>query len=425
MAAAEETAVVIRYDQQTDEEFESWIAGELKLENSQLDQEYPQVFNKIAHCILKWRKRYQGNSTLWNRIFKKDRVVKEAIESVPVIHAVDLWMRTNENVTIIDLCSGKGYLSMILSEYLNDDDEDPKEKEEEEERQQQQRPRRKVNKFILIDKAWPLCHSIPKPHHISWEHIYGDVTEENPKFQYYDTWPIPLVTSKQDLKQSITLRQLQRRFQQDDNSDDDGPRAHALILKPCCLPGICYEKRQEYFEILGNTNKYKFLTKDVCASGKWKSKTKVQGRWKGPPRWHLESKFHKWCHHLYEGIQTMEDTTKCLKLTIPVQTKGGYQNTFLFAEKSSPYSQAMWEDLSKRHHRHHQHQSKDNDEDANRQQRQIWPTKRPNLNRSFVWGLSTIHHAYSRPLQQQQLCTANHEDKDDDHVVAPQVPRIP
>eukprot|EP00980_Cylindrotheca_fusiformis_P015240 scaffold4238_cov63-Cylindrotheca_fusiformis.AAC.1 len=141
MAAAEETAVVIRYDQQTDEEFESWIAAELRLENSQLDKEYPLVFNKIAHCILKWRKRYQGNSTLWNRIFKKDRVVKEAIESVPVIHAVDLWIRTNENVTIIDLCSGKGYLSMILSEYLNDDDdEDPKEKEE---RQQQRRQRRK------------------------------------------------------------------------------------------------------------------------------------------------------------------------------------------------------------------------------------------------------------------------------------------
>lgn len=228
---------------------------------------------------------------------------------------------------------------MIFSEYLDE-------------------PKR-VKKLILVDKQWPLCHTTPKPHHISWEHIYGDVTEENPKFQYYDTWPIPLVTSKQNLKQSITLKQLEERFR------GGGPililaihlcgtlstqaiklfhvlsEARALILKPCCLPGVCYQKRQDFFEV-GN---YKFPTKDVCASGKWQSSKKVKGRWKGPPRWHLENRFHKWCHHLHEGIKMENMVTQ--KLTIPVQTKGGYQNSFLFAEKS-PYSKFMWEDLSKR-----------------------------------------------------------------------------
>jgi len=374
-----------RYNDQTDEEFEAWILEELKQENIQLYKQYPEVFGKVAHSILKWRRRYHGNIPLWNRIFKKDRVFKEAMESVPVIHAVDQWMISKENVTIIDLCSGKGYLSMILSDYLDD-------------------PSR-VKKCILVDKAWPLCHMTPKPHHISWEHIYGDVGKDNknnpPKFEYYDSWPIPLVTSKQDLKQSITLRQLKDRY----SSSDQGPililaihlcgtlstqaiklfhmlpKARALILKPCCLPGVFYQKRQEYFE-LGN---YKFPTKDVCASGKWKSSKKVKGRWKGPPRWHLEGKFHKWCFHLEKGIQQSGDATTVVQeegegdqaavnedkqmeveeaktdvvdnssriitkqqlLKIPVQTKGGYQNSFLFAEKA-PLSTTMWDDLFQR-----------------------------------------------------------------------------
>ena len=96
-----------RYNDQTDEEFEAWIVEELKKENIQLYKQYPDVFVKVAHSILKWRRRYHGNIPLWNRIFKKDRVFKEAMESVPVIHAVDQWMISKENVTIIDLCSGK------------------------------------------------------------------------------------------------------------------------------------------------------------------------------------------------------------------------------------------------------------------------------------------------------------------------------
>ncbi|CAJ1951128.1 unnamed protein product [Cylindrotheca closterium] len=366
-----------RYNEQTDEEFVAWILEELKQENIQLYNQYPDVFAKVAQSIIKWRRRYHGNIPLWNRIFKKDRVFKEAMESVPVIHAVDQWMMSKENVTMIDLCSGKGYLSMILSDYLDD-------------------PGR-VKKCILVDKAWPLCHMTPKPHHISWEHIYGDVGKDSDsKFEYYDSWPIPLVTSKQDLKQSITLRQLQDRY----SKSDQGPililaihlcgtlstqaiklfhmlpKAKALILKPCCLPGVFYQKRQEFFE-LGN---YKFPTKDVCASGKWKSNKKVKGRWKGPPRWHLEGKFHKWCHHLEMGIQSADTTAmhqegdeavvnedktmeideakkgdsdksgiiiKTQLLKIPVQTKGGYQNSFLFAEKA-PVSNTMWDDLLQR-----------------------------------------------------------------------------
>jgi len=242
----------------------------------------------------------------------------------------------------------------------------------------------------------------PKPHHISWEHIYGDVdTAENPKFDYYKTWPIPLVTSKQDLKQSITLRQLQERYGGEDRGpililaihlcgtlSTQGiklfhmlPNAKALFLKPCCLPGMVYQKRQEFFEL----GTYQFPTKDVCASGKWQSSKKVKGRWQGPPRWHLEGKFHKWCYHLEKGIQSADasatsaaaggdsngdktakseetnleqnggkeddnesEVMKTRLIKIPVQTKGGYQNSFLFAEKGPPLSNAMWGDLLQR-----------------------------------------------------------------------------
>lgn len=102
------------YKDQTDDEFEAWILEEMKQENMQLFKQYPNVFERVAWSILQWRRRYHGNIPLWNRIFKKDRVIKEAMESVPVIHAVDQWMTGKEDVTIIDLCSGKVRLKMTF-----------------------------------------------------------------------------------------------------------------------------------------------------------------------------------------------------------------------------------------------------------------------------------------------------------------------
>lgn len=321
---------------QSDDDFEKWIFNELRQNSPQLYQEYPNVFQRLAICVTKWRKRYHGNKPLWNRIFKKDRVVKETIESIPIINAVDHWMSSHENVTIMDLCSGKGYLSMLLSEYLEESN--------------------RVKKLLLIDKQWSLHNMVPMAHHISWEHIYGDTTKEDSP-NYFDTWPIPLVTSKQDLKQSRTLRQMKARFQgeypiiilaihlcgtlstQAIKLFHSLPEAQMLILKPCCLPDIFYAKRQASFEV-GN---YSFPTKEVCSRGKWT--TKKKGRWQGPPRWHLESKFHKWCFHLHEGLRSEGDLRTKLS-EIHVQSKGGFQNTFLFAEKQ-PTSSSMWDVVSR------------------------------------------------------------------------------
>jgi hypothetical protein len=354
----------------TDDEFQRWILQELKEEAPQLydhgetasSRMYADVFQKASQCIANWRTRYRGDMTTWKRIFKRDRVVKEVIESIPIIHAVDCWIdqqaHGDQKVTIIDLCSGKGYLSMMLSEYL---------------------PADKVEKIVLVDKAWPMCFAEPKAHHMNWDHIYGGNTTTDGE-TYFTTWPIPLHTSKQDLKQSTLLRQFQKRFPnksgepilllgvhlcgtlsiQAVNLFHNLPNIQCMMLKPCCLPGMVYANRQESFEIIdGSTNtstgstagrpRYAFPTKDVCAPGTFSGKN-----WSGPPRWHLEGKFEKWCRYLQEGMAAGEvgaaaaselsedDTPHSLLVEIPVQSKGGYQNTFLFAEKQ-PATDRFWE----------------------------------------------------------------------------------
>eukprot|EP00957_Ditylum_brightwellii_P195597 14903795-Ditylum_brightwellii.AAC.1 len=88
-----------------------------------------------------------------------------------------------EKITIVDLASGKGYLSMLLSEML---------------------PPEKVERFVCIDKAWPMHNETSddfKPSQISREHLAKP---------YFETWPIPIHTSKQDLKAGRVKRQLQK-----------------------------------------------------------------------------------------------------------------------------------------------------------------------------------------------------------------------
>ena len=84
--------------------------------------------------MLRWRRRYRGNPRLWRSLFKGEKVVKEIVESAPVIAAVRevVAAHEGEKMTIVDLCSGKGFLSMILSELL---------------------PAARVERCILIDKV--------------------------------------------------------------------------------------------------------------------------------------------------------------------------------------------------------------------------------------------------------------------------------
>jgi len=339
---------------QSDDEFEVWFLDELIRSSPQVHSLYPELFSQCATAVTHWRRRYRDDRSLWLRLFKADKVIKEVIESIPVISLVQDWMdRHNdveEPITIIDLCSGKGYLSMLLSEILPPD---------------------RVTKCILVDKAWPMCHGKVMPHHVNWEHIYGnDNTQEGPR--YYKTWPIPLVTSKVNLNKTQQITSMIQRFGTKEHGPvlilavhlcgvlsiraatlfQKLPTAQFLLLKPCCLPNIRLTRDVEDFEI-GN---YRFPALEVCARGKWTRKggngpssSSSDGKWEGPARWKLQGKFDRWCFHLFtalnqgkdeEGpIPNAEDGMCCLPVTstkqfdVPLQTNGGFQNTYLYAER--------------------------------------------------------------------------------------------
>jgi hypothetical protein len=205
-------------------------------------------------------------------MYDEKRVLKEFIEAVPIIDYVRRLVLTtdanttvkddDEKYTIIDLACGRGYLSMILSECL---------------------PPNKVERFVLVDKGWPMHGTVPGPQHISWEHIYGIhpsspsssssssssssndngnseicvfiETEEGKEegnarsneddqcnnsnlpppshgHCYYNTWPIPLNTAKVDLKKSKEIRMLERRLLSVDasSSSSSSSRQHNTTI---------------------------------------------------------------------------------------------------------------------------------------------------------------------------------------------------
>ena len=94
--------------------------------------------------------------------------------------------------------------------------------------------------------------------------------------------------------------------------------------------------RGEIFSIGGHA----FDARDVCARGKFRGR---EGAWDGPPRHHLAPKFARWAEHLAAGAEASATATggaAALEHSL-VQTKGGYQNAFVFAERGPPTA-ALW-----------------------------------------------------------------------------------
>ena len=335
----------------TDDEFEAYMARELQ--KDPLAAEYPEIFAAAPKCLVQWRRRYRGNPNLWKRLFDKQRVLKEFIEAAPIMDAVQTFVQNNapsvdspdQRFTVVDLASGKGFLSMFLSELL---------------------PPSKVRRFVLMDKAWPMHGMTPQPHHISWEHIYGEVpANDNPvddtsgndrtaPQRYIETWPIPLTTSRQDLKHGNQRRNMEAKFFQNEGPvillavhlcgtlslkavqffNDHPDTIRFFALKPCCLPGMIHAKRHEVFSFGPH---HSFDSKLVCVQGKWN-----KNKWHGPNRQKLAGVFDVWAHNLFLGIN--DTNAEKAQVTIRVQHDGGYQNTFLFAERF-PTTAAVWEKL--------------------------------------------------------------------------------
>eukprot|EP00985_Skeletonema_marinoi_P029876 scaffold29458_cov153-Skeletonema_marinoi.AAC.1 len=318
----------------TDEEFEAFIDTELT--KDPLHKDYPELFKRAPKIISLWRQRYEGNAPLWKRLFNKERVLKEFIEAAPFIDAIERLvlsteLKDGEKFRIIDLACGRGYLSMFLSELL---------------------PPERVERCILVDKQWPMHNLPPKQHHINWSHIYGSFKDSSIPYNYYESWPVKLNTSKVNLKNSKEVTNMEERLFQNKGPIvlvavhlcgtlslraveifNRNPETKFFCLKPCCLPTMVHAKRDEIFKL----GEHSFPAKEVCMAGKWK-----KGEWHGPPRTVTQKYFERWADHLYLGIDD-RDATK-IKKTIMVQRFGGYQNEYLLAERLSE-TNSVWDVL--------------------------------------------------------------------------------
>lgn len=156
-----------------------WTRKQLQKES--INKIYPHLIEPCLNAMRGWHSRV--NTKTWRRLTRKN-LVKEFNEQAPVLDYIlklvnDIELKEDEKVTILDLCSGFGYLAMTLSELL---------------------PKEKVRRIWLIDKAWPLRNQVPKEKNISWDHIY--VGEGVSK------WPIELETRRTNLTKSTDKRQL-------------------------------------------------------------------------------------------------------------------------------------------------------------------------------------------------------------------------
>merc|ERR1712232_795507 len=129
-------------------------------------------------------------------------------------------------------------------------------------------PPDRVQMCVLLDKAWPIWSADPKvlPGQINFAHIYGS---DDLNGNYSNLWPIPLYTTKRNLKRGKEIRNLNKTI----FDRVSGPvlmlgihlcgtlalravnifNEHDCIkffaLKPCCLPNMVHMYRNETFAI--------------------------------------------------------------------------------------------------------------------------------------------------------------------------------
>ena len=243
-------------------------------------REYPEIYERAVTILEKWRRSFPKG--VWIRVVKSGRIAKELNECAPVIqHAMDRVAKMptptdpDERATIIDLCSGFGYLGMFLAEML-----DPA----------------KVKLIALVDKQWPMFNA-------------GSPSRTRSTGTTCTAWtggtPRGRSSSRRARMTSNKLGQL-RQIEKHVFGKHKGPfvilavhlcgtlsvkavemfnlhaNASDLVLKPCCLPGWNHTYTHDTWELGGHC----IPVKDVCAKGKWKG-----NRWIGPPRAHLRHKF--------------------------------------------------------------------------------------------------------------------------------------
>ena len=106
------------------------------------------------------------------------------------------------------------------------------------------------------------------------------------------------------------------------------PRALALALKPCCLPGPGFEQQHGKTWTLGGRS---FATADVVVHGTWNG---AQGGWHGgPPKRHQGKKFAAWVAALHGGVQPGPDGHAEAARVQMREEEWHYQDAFIFAQR--------------------------------------------------------------------------------------------
>ena len=245
---------------------------------------------------------------VWQRLMKRGRMLKEANEALPVVARVLQWIdvirRTDlRPITVIDLCSGVGYLSLFLSELLA-----------------QSGRSGIVARFVLVDSAWPMGNQEGplganhiNPAHLAkgvWSHIIGfrkqDLKASSGQRQLAQyvlgRAPGPVAVLGVHLCGLLAIRAVQ--------FYNDHPRCCFFALKPCCLPDAKLAKQKYAWQLGGHVidarevwskvqgqrrmnahDVRNAMMMQVCGSGKYS-----RGKWKGTaPKGQDRSSFHRWC----------------------------------------------------------------------------------------------------------------------------------
>ena len=190
---------------------------------------HPQVTSKAAKALARWRLALPRK--VWSRFWKGDeRVLKEINECCPIVERLEEHLKRRPEgappIEIVDLCSGFGILSLLLSEIL-----DPA----------------TVSAIHLVDRRWPMRgQSRSSDEAQSIEHIEAGI------------WRIRLYTRKVDITRGREQRQLSEHLFGRATGGVAILAVHLcgrlscsaveiyqqnlasvcfLALKPCCLPG--------------------------------------------------------------------------------------------------------------------------------------------------------------------------------------------
>jgi len=243
-----------------------WLLSEIR--QSAAHAEHGALLERCCAIAAEWRSRFWDRRSLWTRIRRGRRLVKELLEAAPVLARacaqVEALQLTADQprLVIIDLCSGFGYLGMFLSELL-------------------QPMAHKVEAIVLVDRMWAKKNVARQAHHLSPEHL------EDP------AWPVRLTTSRADLKVPSDRRSLVRAFLSHGAPAmllgvhlcgllslrcvelfNACPAFCSLALKPCCLPPVFFAKRGDVFA--ASERGHAFPAAAVCVAGQWR-----RGQWVG------------------------------------------------------------------------------------------------------------------------------------------------